>query len=265
MSSRNLGAAFVRRISTEAQDSAAVNHPYLCAFREGDFPDFELAVRDFAFQYGLYSSRFVRYVSAVIKNLGNAEHKNILCSNLAEEQGEAHDVGLPADVFASIVGQPHAQLYRRFQEALGVDTRYRETMPQCQTAVLWSRQFLQLCEMNECVGVGAIGIGTELIVSRIYHQILEGLEAHSNLTMTHRVFFDLHSKCDEQHASQMLLIAEDLARNRAACEQLEYGARMAIVLRTLFWDKMLDRARSLAESPVNSEENLYAVGYPESL
>jgi hypothetical protein len=187
--SHRLGAEFVSAASANIKESNAVIHPYLRAMRDGDFPNVRLAFQDFAFQYGLYSAQFVSYMSAVIKNLNNAEHKKILLANLAEEQGDTHDIDLPPDVLASVVGQPHALLYRRFQVALGVDTGTHEITPEC-PGHLWSQQFLQLCEMNECVGVGAIGIGTELIVASIYDQILAGIKAHSDLTMTERVFFD---------------------------------------------------------------------------
>jgi len=265
MNKNNSGSAFIKRICAEALDSAAVNHPYLRAMREGDFPNVDLAFKDFAFQYGLYSAKFVYYVSALIKNLSDDEHKQILLINLAEEQGDIHDVDLPPDVLASVVGQPHTSLYRRFQEALGVDADYRKSTPQCQTGLLWSEQFLQLCKMNACVGVGAIGIGTELIVSSVYNQILEGLKSHSNLTMTQRVFFDLHSECDEAHAAQMIVIAEDLAKDRTACEQIEYGVKMAINMRVMFWDEMLERARNFPASTLPVVEKLPAVGYRKSL
>ena len=261
MKGHTLGAAFIKGISAEALDSAAVNHPYLRAMSKGDFPNIDMAFKDFAFQYNLYSARFTRYVSAVIENLSNAEHKQILMTNLAEEKGVVNDVELPPDVLASVTGQPHSSLFRRFQESLGVDADYRETTARCQTGLLWSRQFLQLCEMNECVGVGAIGIGTELIVSSIYNQILEGLEAHSDLTMTQHVFFNLHSQCDEQHALQIALIAEDLARSSTACEQIEYGVRMAISMRVIFWDKMHQRAQDFPASAPRAIDEVSAVGY----
>lgn len=247
----NLGTAFIKRISARALDSAAVNHPYLKAIQQGDFPNIDLALKDFACQYGLYSAKFTRYVSAVIKNLHNEEHRQILLTNLAEEQGDIHDMELPPEVMASVVGQSHSKLFRRFQEAVGVDAQYQRTSSRSQTGMLWSEQFLQLCEMNECVGVGAIGIGTELIVSSIYNQILIGLRAHSDLSMTERVFFDLHSQCDEEHAAQITLIAGDLADDHASCEQIEYGARMAIDMRIVFWDKMLERARNF---PVSDQQ-----------
>jgi len=261
MNRHRFGAAFIKRISAQALDSAAVNHPYLRAMSERDFPDVDMAFKDFAFQYSLYSAKFTRYVSAVVENLGNIEHKQILLTNLAEEHGATSDIELPPDVLASVAGQPHAALFRRFQEALGIDAQYRANTAQCQTGLLWSKQFLQLCEMNECVGVGAIGIGTELIVSRIYNQILEGLKAHGNLTMTQHVFFNLHSECDEAHAAQIALIAEDLARDNMACEQIEYGVKMAINMRVIFWDKMQERAQNFSTSALPATEKVSAIGY----
>ena len=243
-----LGAAFIKRVRNEVLDSTAINHPYLRAMRKGDFPNVNFAFKDFAFQYGLYNTQFVRYLSAVIENSRNAKHKQILQSNLAEEKGSIHDTELPHEVMVSVAKQSHAQLFHRFQVALGVDAEFCKTASECNAGLLWSQQFLQLCEMNECVGVGAIGIGTELIVSNIYNQILDGLKSHSNLTMTQRVFFDLHSVCDDEHAAQMLLVAEDLAEDQKTCEQIEYGVNMAINMRTVFWDTMLDRAQSFPAS-----------------
>ena len=93
------------------------------------------------------------------------------------------------------------------------------------------------------MGAGAIGIGTELIVSRIYEQILVALKTHSTLTMSERVFFDLHTVCDEKHAEEMISIAEDLARDPASCEAIARGVEMAIAMRVEFWDRMLERAQ----------------------
>lgn len=243
MSVHHFGSSAITRISTEALASSAVNHPYLEAIQGGKFPNIALAIKDFAFQYSLYSREFPRYLSAVINNLNSAQHKEMLLENLTEEQGDTHDVELPPDVLASISGIPHTHLFRRFQEAVGVDDHYRTTTHQSQAAVLWRDQFLHLCEIDECVGIGALGIGTEFIVSSIYNQILEGLKAHSDLTMTERVFFDLHSHCDDEHAAQMLSIAKDLAIDSTACERIEYGAKMALKMRELFWDEMLVRAQ----------------------
>lgn len=235
----------LNKISSEAIASSAVNHPYLQAFQNGAFPNIEFAIKDFAFQYGIYSSQFPLYLSAVINNLKNPQHKQVLLDNLSEEKGDTHDIELPLDVLSSITGVPHTQLYIRFQEAVGVDERYREAADQSQAATLWRDQFLQLCESDEYVGIGAIGIGTEFIVSRIYQQILKGLARHSDITITERVFFDLHSHCDDEHADHMLSIAQDLAVDSTACEKIEYGAKTALNMRAIFWDEMLVRAHAI--------------------
>ena len=246
MNKHSQAITFINRLSDEIFDSPAVNHPYLQSLCKGDFPDINFAFKDFAFQYGFYNTQFINYLSAVIKNLSSNEHKQILESNLAEEEGHIQDIDLPHEVLASITKQSHTQLYCRFQEALGVDSNYNELNSKDNPGLSWSQQFLHLCEMNEFVGVGAIGIGTELIVSKIYNQILVGLEAHSNLTLKQRVFFDLHSECDKEHAAQLLSIAKDLANDKNSCKQIEYGVTMAIKLRSLFWDNMLERARNFS-------------------
>ena len=261
---RPLGAAFVSAVCADINNSRAVNHPYLRAIRDGDFPDVHRALQDFAFQYGLYNAQFVRYMSAVAKNLSTNQHKKILLANLAEEQGNAHDIDLPPDIQASIEGKSHARLYRRFQTALGLRNGALKATPEC-PGLLWSQQFLALCKTNECVGVGAIGIGTELIVASIYNQILDGLKAHSNLTMSQRVFFDLHSICDDEHAAQMLMITEGLAQDKKSCEQIEFGVQSAIDLRSSFWDMMHKRAQSLTKSDSHTAERLSAIGHREGL
>ena len=259
------GAAFVKYVRDEVFASTAINHPYLQAISKGDFPNLEFALKDFAYQYGLYSAKFSCYLSAVIENLSNIEHKQILQLNLAEENGDTHDVDLPSEVVSSIANQSHVQLYQRFEEALGVDDEFRKVVVENQAGFLWGQQFLQLCEKNEYVGVGAIGIGTELIVSNIYNQVLDGLKAHTSLTVLQRIFFDLHSKCDDEHADQLLKIAEDLANNNESCEQIAYGAQMAISLRTEFWDRMLDRALNYQTHTLSTTEALPEIGYQTSI
>jgi len=259
MTVHQLDSSSINRIKNEALASNAVNHPYLRALRDGNLPNYNLAIKDFAFQYGVYSKQFTQYLKAVIKNLKNAKHQEMLLENLTEEKGDTHDVELPPDVLATVTGIPHAQLYRRFQEAVGVNDDYRNNTEESQTASLWRDQFLQLCETNEHVGVGAIGIGTELIVSSIYSQILDGLKAHSSLTMTERVFFDLHSQCDDEHAAQMLSIAKELATDHTACEKIEYGAKMALNMRTVFWDRMLERAQHFPTATTSTVKRLSIV------
>jgi pyrroloquinoline quinone (PQQ) biosynthesis protein C len=254
-------AAFVRRLGDQALESTAVSHPYLQALETGDFPNVDIALKDFAFQYGLYSSQFTLYLKALISCLSDTSHRKILLSNLAEEKGHIAEDELPPEIIASAEGQSHAQLFTRFQCALGVNSEYRDRQTDEHAGNLWSQQFLRLCSTNEHVGVGAIGIGTELIVSKIYQKILSGLINCSTLTMQERVFFDLHSTCDDDHAAQMLLIATDLATDEEACAKIEFGVKSALSLRTAFWDALLQRAQYVGATNQSAIQEASDLGY----
>ena len=237
--------SFIQSLRAEMLESAAIHHPYLNALCCGDFPDYPAALRDFAFQYGFYSAKFTTFVCAVIDQLEQRTHKQVLLANLAEEQGNVLDVELPPAVMATVDNEPHANLYKRFQRACGVQVDVANGQAPCEAVRFWVQKFQSLCSMNQLVGVGAIGFGTELIVSHIYSQILDGLKQHSDLSHVDRVFFDLHSQCDDHHADQLLLIASELAPDVDTQAQIARGARMAVDLRVAFWDVMLERAYSV--------------------
>ena len=244
---------FVDHLSQKALNSSAVKHPYLESLRTGSFPNMVLALQDFAFQYRFYSCGFVEYLKEVIEQLPSDTHKSLLLENLAEENGDTHGVELPQEVLETIEGVAHCQLYKRFQEAIGVDQSYIENHRASETALMWREQFMHLCKLGPEVGIGALGMGTELIVFDIYDQILDGIKQHTSLSMIERVFFDLHSQCDEEHAAQMQRIAEDLAHSTEAQEKIEFGTKMAINLRTLFWDKMHERALAMPKENIELE------------
>ena len=248
--------AELRRLGKTAACSPAVDHPYLRALAAGELPNMFGALQDFAGQYGAYSRHFVASVTAVIDSLENESHKKMLRANLAEERGEVLDADLPPAMIELVAGQPHAKLYRRFQEALGVSVTAVKQQPESESrsasvsspGALWGQRFRALCSEDQYCGIGAIGIGTELIVSPIYAQILQAIKEHSDLSFADRVFFDLHSVCDAEHADQLLQISRELAVSKQATEKIIEGARAALSLRIDFWDQMLERALALPRS-----------------
>lgn len=254
----------IRQICDAALNSTAVHHPYLDALQAGTLPDMRFALQELAFQYGFYSADFIKYVSAVIKNLRSEKHKHILRENLAEENGDTHGLELPEVLLACVEGVSHSELYTRFQESLGIDHGYRQSAAATETVLQWRDDFLQLCQMNECAGVGAIGIGTELLVSQIYSKILQAIRLHTDLSTEQYVFFELHSVCDDEHAGQVIRVCQDLAKNEHACEQIESGARLAIEMRTAFWDEMYERALGCKKMKVKSHKGV-SCGYQSSL
>ena len=96
--------------------------------------------------------------------------------------------------------------------------------------------------MQPGLGVGAIGIATEMVVPLMYQYILDGIRRHSTLEPRDYYFFELHAGCDEAHALSLLAITEDLAQNFGVREAIRFGVFSALNLRKAFWDIMQSRA-----------------------
>ncbi|WP_239014082.1 iron-containing redox enzyme family protein [Archangium violaceum] len=240
----------------------AVNHPYLRALESGELPDPVGALRDYAHQYFAYSTNFQRYLTATISQLDSPEHRRVLLANLLEE---AHGVspdeaelmrrhGIDLEWVENV---PHPVLYRRYLEALGMDEAWLRAHPFCDEAVQWSQLFLQCCSsLGAPIAVGAMGIGTELIVRRVYTPILEAIKRYMDVSPRDRVFFDLHQKIDDEHGEVLLRIAEELAEDPAQRALVRTGALMALNLRAGFYDSMLWRAREMprvTRAPASSD------------
>ena len=56
----------MQELIDEALNHRAINHPYLLALKNGEFSNNKEILKDFAAQYGAYSSWFPRYLTAVI-------------------------------------------------------------------------------------------------------------------------------------------------------------------------------------------------------
>ena len=110
----------------EALAHRAINHPYLNALENGDFPNPKMAIIDFAEQYLGYSAWFPRYLTAAISKLDNPQHRLHLIENLAEESGSLeeeelailNEMGIKTEW---VQGIPHPELFKRFQRALRID------------------------------------------------------------------------------------------------------------------------------------------------
>lgn len=228
--------AFVHELCAEARNHSAVRHVYLQRLASGRLPDIQGAIRDFCHQYHFYSRGFPNYLKAVISRLHSASHRDVVRKNLEEEEG--WDPKNPANV-------PHTELFGRFRRAAGVDEDFENRNAVCATAKIWSELFLQKCQAPQSgVGLGAIGVATEMIVSQVYRYLYEAIVRHTKMTADDYLFLTLHMECDDQHAEALKAISIELAEDPCEREALRFGALAALELRQLFWDGMLARAMS---------------------
>ena len=232
---RGSPSEFVAALRHEAKAHVAVRHEYLERFAAGDFPSMAFAVRDYAQQYAVYSAGFTSYLQGVIHSLPQRSHRDVLTENLQEEQG-----------LTGVDGHhtPHAVLFDRFRRATGVSTTDEAQFVPTTTVSVWRDLFLQKCQSRQLgVGLGAIGLATELLVSDIYRYILQGIREHTTIPEEHHVFFSLHIDCDDEHAQDLIAITEELSVNPSVREAVRFGVFSSLNLRVAFWDVMLARAQ----------------------
>ena len=231
---RGSAESFVDALCSDALEHPAVDHPYLHRLADGDLPDMRQAIRDFSHQYGFYSALFPKYLEAVLARLDSASHRELVLQNLSEENGR--DPANPENI-------PHTELFKRLQRAAGVTREFAAQTPACSTVKIWRDLFLQKCGSPEVgVGLGAIGIGTEMVVSSIYRFVHRAVATHSSMNPYDYLFLTLHMECDVEHADQMKAISVDLAQTSNEREALRFGVLSSLNLRSAFWDVMLARA-----------------------
>lgn len=239
---------FVAKLAEQSLQHRAVNHPYLEALGSGNLPDMHWALADFGRHYHGYSKEFPRYLTAVISRLEDPSHRAGLMENLTEESGvyeaeelaKLDEIGIESDW---IVDKPHPVLFTRFCKAMGVDDE--DLLDVSDQVVCWREMFLSLLTAGTpAEAVGALGLGTENIVSTIYQPFCSAVDGLSELSPRDTVFFPLHTAVDDHHQETLQGIAADLAVDEDSRSKLRLGMLKALSLRSSFWDWMYSRALS---------------------
>ena len=100
--------------------------------------------------------------------------------------------------------------------------------------------------------VGAIGLGTENIVSTIYRPFVKAL-SYLNLDPRDTVFFPLHTAVDDHHQETLAEISRHYAALPNGKSDLRKGMIKALSLRSAFWDWMYERALSFEPNGVSEK------------
>lgn len=229
---------FLTALLQEVETHPALNHEYLKRLSNGALPNVDAALRDYAYNYSLYSDNFVRYLDAVIAGIKNERHRELIRENLLEEEGDPMAVELEH--------KPHTEIFADFKARIGINDQYLASTEICDTVRFWSETFMSCCknERNGC-GLGAIGIATELIVPEIYQHFIDAIEQHSTFENDTSLFFRLHMDCDAGHGKDLLKIIKDVAAEPSEREAIRFGTFIALDLRNAFWDAMLARALAM--------------------
>ena len=226
---------FVDALIGDVFEHPATHHPYLEGLSSNSLPNIDEAIRDYAFNYSVYSAEFVTYLNLVIAGLTRQHHRELIIENLYEEQGDPNST-VPEK-------KPHSVIFNEFKEQIGINPEYKAKATISATSLCWRDTFKEICKsQNVCVGLGAIGLGTEMIVPKIYDHFIHAIEDHSSFENSNSMFFRLHVECDDEHSDDLLTVIRDFADVASNREYLRFGAQIALDLRKTFWDVMLSRA-----------------------
>ena len=98
------------------------------------------------------------------------------------------------------------------------------------------------------LAVGALGLGTELVVSRMYRTVLRGVDRFGGIRPEDRTFLVLHALVDDAHAASLLELAARFAVDAEGRAALARGMRAALNLRVAFWGELHERATIAQEN-----------------
>ena len=178
-----------------------------------------------------------------MSRLEQPAHRQALLENLTEEAGvygeddlaTLREIGVAAEW---IVGIPHPVLFQRFCRAMGVG----DPAPEADQVVCWRELFLTtLASGTPATAVGALGLGTENIVSTMYQPFVRAIE-RLELDPMDTVFFPLHTAIDDHHQETLDAIAVSFAGTEAGRTELRHGMLKALACRSAFWDWLYERA-----------------------
>lgn len=240
--------AYVEELSRSAFSHRGVCHSYLKKLAASEFPDMHWALADFAHHYYAYSSHFPRYLTALISRLEQPEHRTSLLENLTEEAGHYEEDELAALEQIGverewIVNIPHPLLFQRFRDALGM--REDRGTNEHVEVVVWREMFLNVLTYGSpAEALGALGMGTENIVSHIYTHFIAAIDTLGTIHPRDSVFFPLHTAVDDHHQAALQDIAATLADDPLARVEMKQGMHKALALRASFWSWLQERAQN---------------------
>ena len=257
-----MSSAFIESLAEQARTSQAVQHPYLQSLSQGPVDRIQAALRDLFAHYRGYSRFFTKYLAIIMDQLP-AEQRAVLNENMEEEMGLTHDDELLAAGIEPewVRGIRHSKLMDRFCEAAGIKplSNDADMVPE---VIKWRNDLLEVCKSSPAAGIGALGLGTELIVADVYRPMLEAIKiAFPEMSMNDYVFFPLHISCDDDHAVALMELAASFAETKEGRKELIRGMNIALDGRIRFWDAMNKR---LIQSAIPQNESSVKSNIPKA-
>jgi pyrroloquinoline-quinone synthase len=213
--------SWLAELRDEVGAHPGVNHLLLSRLRTGRYTKSDYKV--FGLQHYPMVGTFTRYMELLLLRAPSSEQKLWLAKVLVDEYGEGSD------------GDDHAKLYLRYMRSMGVEEGEEETTPLCAAVWEFIGNHLRICsEEPFLVGLGALGPGHEWAIPKMFNQIIPGLE-RAGMGYEERMYFDLHTEQDIEHANWMSQALAQLGQDDEARALVRRGALLSLGARFRFW------------------------------
>lgn len=200
----------MRQAFSLPEDLHLLKHPFYQAWMSGRLS--RAALADYAEQYYRHVAAFPGYLIHALELTHDADARQILSENLAEEDG-------------TTFGTPHPELWLRFAEGLGVSrATAQHSAPRAGIQGVVDT-FTRFSKKSFHEALGAL-YAYEAQVPEVAASKIEGLKAHFDIHDESTLsFFEVHRVADVAHRESLLGLLEKLTPGEKA--EAEYAARAA--------------------------------------
>lgn len=200
------GDAVAARLDSATEDARILQHPFYKAWAAG-----ELIAEDLAFyatQYWRQVESFPGYLETIASRLPSSHARGVVLENLADEVDGDH-LGLWLE-FADGVGASRESV---LSSAIAPETA------ECVAAFKDATQ-----NRSTAFALGMI-YGYESQTPQVAVTKVEGLRNHYGITGPALEYFELHGELDIEHSGELADAIAQIAKDEAALEEAEAGAR----------------------------------------
>lgn len=212
---------FVQSLNNQLDSLHLLKHPFYESWNESSLS--LQALQTYAKEYYHHVAAFPRYISSIHSLCLNLKMRQVLLSNLIEEeQGEEN----------------HPELWQRFAEGLGVArSQLLEDAQVKETRELVDGYF-DIVRSSFAEGLGAL-YAYERQTPEVSKSKIEGLKKHYSINDERSLkFFTVHMEADEWHSEECANLIADLSEEEQ--DKVMQGAKKGAKLLWGFLDGMMN-------------------------
>lgn len=225
--------SLAHRMRERAHSHRLWQHPFVERCRAGHLSHAEIQV--LAVQMYKFSREFPGFLAGALVHCEDEAARIVIAENLWEELGE----GDPA--------KTHAELFRRFTRALGIDDGTLEAapmLPGTQHLVDTYRALSRQADPREILS--ALCYASEGIVAALYTLIQGGLLNDGRFSREALCFFEVHVAVDDGHADKLEALLLPMLATPGSLKAAEAALDLAMNARCRFFDSVMDAVHATA-------------------